>query len=98
MSAHSHSRPELVHDVLRQARRNRLDAIFSPKNVAVIGATEKPGSVGLAVLKNVSAFNGTVYPVNPKHARVLGIQAFPTIAAVPEKVDLAVIVTPAPTV
>lgn len=98
MSTHAHSRPELAHDVLRHARRNPFEAIFSPKNVAVIGATEKPGSVGCALLKNLSAFDGTVYPVNPKHARVLSLPAFPTIAAVPEKVDLAVIVTPAPTV
>jgi hypothetical protein len=53
MTTRSHSRFELVHDVLRHARRNPLDAIFSPKNVAVIGATEKPGSVGCALSKNV---------------------------------------------
>ncbi len=91
-------RAERAHDILRHARGNPLDAIFTPKTVAVIGATEKPGSVGCAVLKNLSAFGGTVYPVNPKRTRVLGIQTFPNIAAVPEKVDLAVIVTPAPTV
>jgi len=98
MTTHSRTRPELANDVLRQARCHPLDAIFSPKAAAVIGATDKAGSVGCAVLKNLGCFDGTLYPVNPKRASVLGIEAFPNIAAVPEKVDLAVIATPAPTV
>jgi acetyltransferase len=80
------------------AETGPLEFFFSPKTVAVIGATEKPASVGRAVLENLSAFDGAVYPVNPRHATVLGRSAFPTISAVPQPVDLAVIVTPAPTV
>ena len=89
---------DLAHDVLRQERQP-LDAIFSPKTVAVIGATESANSVGRTLLWNLigNPFGGTVYPVNPKRPNVLGIKAYPNIAAVPEKVDLAVIVTPAPT-
>jgi acetyltransferase len=77
-----------------------LDAIFSPKSVAVIGATERPGSVGRTIVWNLisSPFGGTVYPVNPTRASVLGIRAYPNLAALPEQVDLAVIVTPAHTV
>jgi acetyltransferase len=88
-----------AHDVLRYERQP-LDAIFAPKNVAVIGATEKPGSVGRTILSNLiaSPFGGTVFPVNPKRPSVLGIKAYPTIAAVPDPVDLAVVVTPAATV
>ncbi|MEW6498184.1 MAG: CoA-binding protein, partial [Cyanobacteriota bacterium] len=88
-----------AHDVLRYERQP-LDAIFAPKNVAVIGATEKAGSVGRTLLWNLisNPFGGTVFPVNPKRPSVLGIKAYPTIAAVPELVDLAVIVTPAQTV
>ncbi len=88
-----------AHDVLRQERQP-LDAIFSPRNVAVIGATETPNSVGRTVLWNLvsNPFGGTVFPVNPKRSNVLGVRAYPNIAAVPEKVDLAVIVTPAPVV
>ncbi len=88
-----------AHDVLRYERQP-LDAIFAPKNVAVIGATEKAGSVGRTLLWNLisNPFGGTVFPVNPKRPSVLGIKAYPTIAAVPEPVDLAVIVTPAQTV
>ena len=68
----------------------------SPATVAVIGATEKEGSVGRTVLWNLisSPFGGTVYPVNPKRPNILGVKAYPTLAAVPEPVDLAVIVTP----
>lgn len=77
-----------------------LDAIFTPKNVAVIGATERPGSVGRTILWNLisNPFGGGVFPVNPKRSNILGIRAYPTIADLPEPVDLAVIVTPAHTV
>jgi len=84
------------HDVLRQERQP-LDAIMHPRNVAVIGATENQNSVGRTVLWNLisSPFGGTVFPVNPKRGSVMGIKAYPNIAAVPEKVDLAVVCTPA---
>ena len=77
-----------------------LDAIFAPRNVAVIGATDKAGSVGRTILWNLisSPFGGAVFPINPKRPSVLGIKAYPTIGGVPDAVDLAVIVTPAPTV
>ncbi len=84
----------------RSEPRGPLEAIFSPRSVAVIGASEKAGSVGRSILWNLigSPFGGTVYPVNPKRPNVLGIRSHPTIADVPEPVDLAIVVTPAPTV
>ena len=77
-----------------------LSVFFSPKSVAVIGATERTGHVGRAILWNLisSPFGGTVYPVNPKRAAVLGIRAYPSISSVPEPVDLAVLVIPAESV
>jgi hypothetical protein len=57
-----------VHDVLEQRQRHSLDAVFSPET---IGATEAPGSVGCALMKNLASFDGAVYPVNPKRASVL---------------------------
>ncbi|MGO9200532.1 MAG: bifunctional acetate--CoA ligase family protein/GNAT family N-acetyltransferase [Limisphaerales bacterium] len=92
-------RVETAHDILRQGRRRPLDSIFSPKVVAVIGATENKGSVGRTVFQNMGrgGFGGTVYPVNPKRSSVLCVKAYPSIAAVPEKVDLAVLTTPAVT-
>jgi acetyltransferase len=85
---------------LARKREHPLDVFFSPDNVAVIGATENPGSVGRTILWNLitSPFGGTVFPVNPKRPNVLGIKAYPNIGAVPEEVDLAVIVTPASTI
>src|SRR5277367_2077131 len=87
------------HDVLR-AEPRPLDVLFKPDSVAVIGATEREGSVGRAILSNlqIPTFQGEIFPVNPQHANVLGIPAYRSIREVPEAVDLAVIVTPAATV
>jgi len=81
-------------------RRHPLDPLFQPESVAVIGASEKAGSVGRTILWNLisSPFGGTVFPVNPHRNNVLGIHAYKSVAEVPETVELAVIVTPAPTV
>lgn len=80
--------------------RHQLDAIFKPTNIAVIGATEKAGSVGRTILWNLisNPFGGTVFPVSATRSSVLGIRAYKTIAEVPEQLDLAVIVTPAKSV
>jgi acetyltransferase len=73
-----------------------LKAFFQPQSVAIIGASEKPGSVGRTLLWNLIShpFGGTVFPINPKRASVLGIKAYPNLAAVPESVDLVVIAIP----
>src|SRR6478672_123357 len=83
---------------LNRRRKQPLDVFFSPKTVAVIGATENPGTVGRTVLWNLvtSPFGGTVYPVNPKRSSVLGVKAYPSVSDIPEPVDLAVIITPPP--
>ena len=72
--------------------------MFAPESIAVIGATEAPGSVGRALLKNLKSYHGPIYPVNLKRDRVLGLRAFPKIGAVPNRVNLAIIATPAATV
>ena len=91
---------ESAHDILRQTSRRPLDPIFSPKSVAVVGATETLNSVGRTILENLikGGFAGKIFPVNPKRSTVLGIQAYPSITAVPEKPDLAIIITPPATV
>src|SRR5215472_14817913 len=84
-----------------QHKRHRpLDVFFAPKSVAVIGATENPGTVGRTLLWNLvtSPFGGTVYPVNPKRSSVLGVKAYPSVSDIPEDVDLAVVVTPPPSI
>jgi len=89
----------LAHDVFHQGR-HPLEPFFAPRSVAVIGATEKPGSVGRTLLSNLQAchFGGAIFPVNPKRETVLGLRAYPSVDAIPGPVDLAVICTPAPTV
>jgi acetyltransferase len=86
-------------DILKLTRAS-FAPFFEPQSVAVIGATEKVGSVGRTILWNLisSPFGGTVFPVSLKRTSVLGIRAYPNLAAVPEPIDLAVVVTPAPTV
>ncbi|MDM9581568.1 bifunctional acetate--CoA ligase family protein/GNAT family N-acetyltransferase [Nostoc sp. GT001] len=88
-----------AYDILR-TQHQPLDAIFAPKSIAVIGASERENSVGRTVLWNLIShpFGGTVFPVNPKRHSVLGIKAYPNIAAVPEPVDLVIVATPALTV
>ena len=78
-------------------RTKSLDAFFAPQSAAVIGATETAGTVGRTLLWNLiqTPFSGTVYPINPKRKSVLGIKAYPSVADVPKKIDLAVVVIPA---
>jgi len=85
---------------LRHQRNQPLDIFFSPKTVAVIGATENQNTVGRTLLWNLvtSPFGGTVYPVNPKRPSVLGVKAYKSISDIPEHVDLAVVVTPPPSI
>jgi acetyltransferase len=87
-------------DTYLDEKHSALDSMFSPKSVAVIGATDREGTVGRTVLEKLRAntFHGQVYAVNPNHTEVLGLRAFAKIGDIPEKVDLAVVVTPAITV
>jgi acetyltransferase len=96
---HSESRRERSSDIWRETK-HPLDPMFAPKTVAVIGATESQGSVGRTLLENLrdGGFKGVIYPINPKRESVLGFKCYPAIGSVPDKVDLAVIVTPAATV
>jgi acetyltransferase len=87
------------HDFLR-SHSAALDSIFHPRNVALIGATDRAGSVGHSILVNLrnASFRGGVFAVNPKRMQLLGEPVFPSIGGVPQKIDLAIIVTPASTV
>ncbi|MGS1118237.1 bifunctional acetate--CoA ligase family protein/GNAT family N-acetyltransferase [Castellaniella sp. UC4442_H9] len=77
-----------------------LDHLFHPDSVAVIGATDRPHSVGSIVMLNLmrGGFSGPIMPVNPKHDRIAGIPAFHDLSALPSIPDLAVVCTPAPAV
>ncbi len=77
---------------------NNLDAILRPRTVAVIGASRSPNTIGHQVLANLigHGFTGSVYPVNPHAPSVHSVKAFPSVGAIPDAVDLAVIVVPQP--
>src|SRR5688572_32445112 len=76
---------------------HNLSKIFRPRSVAVIGASSKVGSVGYTVLENLKrcGFCGEIYPINPKYDSLLDLRAFPSIDAVANTPDLAIIATPA---
>jgi acetyltransferase len=90
---------EPAHDLLR-AEGNPLDAIFRPKSLAIIGATDRQGSVGRTVVENIKngGFSGLFYAINPHRREVLGVPAYPALPQAPSAVELAIIVTPAATV
>jgi len=81
---------------LRSDNRESLQRLFSPASVAVIGATDRLGSVGHTVLQNlVGSYNGRIYAVNPGRKQVCGLPSYASVGKLPEAVDLAVIVIPA---
>ncbi len=75
---------------------DRLDAIFSPGSVAVVGASTTPGKVGHDIFANIlwGEFQGTLYPVNPGARSVLSVRAYPSVREIPDPVDLAMIILP----
>ncbi len=77
-----------------------LEKIFNPQTVAIIGASDVEGSVGYAIVKNFtqSSFAGKIYFVNIKKPEILGVKTYQSVDQIPEKVDLAMIATPAKTV
>lgn len=87
------------HDIFR-SERQPLDYIFRPRTVALIGATDRQGSVGRRVLENLlrGSLGHRTYAVNPRRNEVLGVRCYPAIGNVQGRVDLAVVVTPAATV
>ena len=74
----------------------RLDTLFNPRSIAVVGASPRPGSLGLTFLKNLiqGGFAGALYPVNPHHREIEGRPCFASIAKLPETPDLVVVAVP----
>lgn len=78
--------------------KGNLDVLFNPKSIAIVGATDRPKSVGRTIISNLlSAGEGTkkLYPINPKREEVLGLKCYKDVPSLPDGVDLAVVVTPA---
>jgi len=83
--------------MLMQAKKtDELKCFFEPESVAVIGASRNPSKYGYSLLKNLIdlGFNGKIYPVNPNAEEILGLKAYPSVKAINENVDLAIIIVP----
>ncbi|TKB07948.1 bifunctional acetate--CoA ligase family protein/GNAT family N-acetyltransferase [Desulforhopalus sp. IMCC35007] len=80
--------------------QHKLNLIMQPRNITVIGATEKEGSIGSALMKNITegGFTGGIYPVNPKYKKIHGHSCYKSVLDINTEIDLAVIATPIPTV
>jgi len=74
-----------------------IEFVINPRSIAVVGATNRQGSVGLAVFRNIlsGGFQGVVYPVNPKYKSVQSVKAYPKLVDIPDEVDLVVVIVPA---
>lgn len=76
-----------------------MDFFFNPRGIAVVGATPNPLKGGNAILKNILlGYRGRIYPVNPKYREIEGLACYPSIVAVPDPVELAIVFVPAPLV
>lgn len=73
-----------------------MKTLFEPESIAVVGAAREESKVGHVVVRNLisSGFEGKIYPVNPKADEILGLKCYPSLSAIPNKVDLAIIVVP----
>ncbi|MBL0717506.1 MAG: bifunctional acetate--CoA ligase family protein/GNAT family N-acetyltransferase [Desulfosarcina sp.] len=73
-----------------------INRMFQPKSVAVVGASEKPGSIGNALMRKLmkSEFSGNVYPINPNHKTIYTHHAYPSIQDINASIDLVIISTP----
>ncbi len=82
------------------SEKHYLTPLFEPQSVALIGASERPGSIGAVLVANMLAaqYAGALYAVNPKYKSVQGVPCFDAVGKVPPRLDLAVIATPPPTV
>lgn len=74
--------------------RKELTRLINPASIAIIGASESPGSFGARTMENLSTFGGRLFPINPKRSEIFGHKAYPTIEALPESPDAVVISVP----
>lgn len=77
-----------------------LTPFFAPRGVAIIGASASPNKLSFGILRNLTlyGYQGQIAPVNPRVDEILGLKSYPDIASVPDPVDLAVVVLPAPAI
>ncbi len=73
-----------------------IEHILSPQSIAVVGASNRVGSLGLAIFRNLldGGYQGILYPVNPKANSIQGVKAYPSLLEIPDEVDMAVLIVP----
>jgi acyl-CoA synthetase (NDP forming) len=78
-------------------RTQGLEPFFNPASIAVVGASDAPGKISGVIMDNIAAsgFKGRLYPVNPRHASVKGIECYPSISGIGAAIDLAIFAVPA---
>ncbi len=88
-------RKEIKNNAISKAKPNSsfMETFFTPKTVALVGASATPGKIGNSVLDSMAKhdYKGKVYPINPKQEKILGIKCYPSISSVPEKIDLVIV-------
>jgi acetyltransferase len=84
-------------DSEQRANRHPLDRLFEPQSIVVVGGSERPGSVGEVLLRNLRSggYAGELHVVNPRHAEVQGMASLPNVRELGRPVDLAVVAVPA---
>jgi acetyltransferase len=90
------SRREGDSRMLQKATELKLDYIFRPQTIAVVGASKRAGTVGNDIFRNLlfNEYTGSVFPVNPKSKSILGVYSYPSLSAIPVAVDMAVLIVP----
>jgi len=73
---------------------NDINSLINPKSIAVVGATNRPGSVGISIFRNLIEvpFQGIVYPVNPRARSIQGVRAYTSLRDIPDDLDMVVII------
>jgi acetyl coenzyme A synthetase (ADP forming)-like protein len=86
-----------VYNTKSHMNRENLHYLLRPDSIAVIGASSTPGKIGYNILDNIlqGGYQGKVYPINPKDGEILGQKAYPSVEAVPDEIDTAIITVPA---
>ncbi len=88
-------RKEIKNNAISKAKPNSsfMETFFTPKTVALVGASATPGKIGNSVLDSMAKhdYKGKVYPINPKQEKILGIKCYPSISSVPGKIDLVIV-------
>ncbi len=88
-------RKEVKNNAISKAKPNSsfMETFFTPKTVALVGASATPGKIGNSVLDSMAKhdYKGKVYPINPKQEKILGIKCYPSISSVPGKIDLVIV-------